>query len=268
MGTESRTCEICGNDFTAKKSSTQRFCCITCQHIWQSRQIGCLSSHWNQETIECDWCHSKISRMQSVVNNGKHHFCDLKCRRNWFAQVWSQSEDTKKHSQERTLRMLSAGEMPRTDTAPQRVINKILTKNNVPYQNEYRIGSYSVDIFLNQCSLVIEIMGDFWHCNPLVYKNIGYSVQMQNINRDRIRSERIEQMTGKCILFLWESDIMNNSALCEALITQYIEHNGELQNYHSFNYQICEGSLCLNNTLHSPYFEVPNGQLISITSDN
>ena len=39
------------------------------------------------------------------------------------------------------------------------------------------------------------------------------------------------------ILYLWEHDLMNNVDKCFRLVMEYIDNNGVLQNYHSFNYE-------------------------------
>ena len=51
-----------------------------------------------------------------------------------------------------------------------------------------------------------------------------------------------------------EYDILNNIDVCEKLIALYIETNGILENYHSFNYYLNEKrELCLRSTLVIPY---------------
>jgi hypothetical protein len=54
-------------------------------------------------------------------------------------------------------------------------------------------------------------------------------------------------------LYLWETDINKNPKLCEKLILQYINNNGFLENYHSFNWELKDDKLFLCKDLIIPY---------------
>lgn len=56
------------------------------------------------------------------------------------------------------------------------------------------------------------------------------------------------------ILYLWESDIKNNIEVCRKLIEFYIRAKGKLPDYNSYNYQIENDKLVLNNEIINPYF--------------
>ena len=53
---------------------------------------------------------------------------------------------------------------------------------------------------------------------------------------------------------------MNDVKLCEKLIAKYIENNGVLKNYHSFNYHIENDELKINDILITPYQEMEKKQ--------
>jgi hypothetical protein len=57
------------------------------------------------------------------------------------------------------------------------------------------------------------------------------------------------------ILYLWETDILDNFEMCEKLILEFIESCGTLDNYHSFNYFVEDNMLALDNSILIPYFE-------------
>lgn len=54
---------------------------------------------------------------------------------------------------------------------------------------------------------------------------------------------------------MWEKDINENIDLCWLLIQKYIENNGVLDNYHSFNYHLDQNILILNDILLTPFQE-------------
>lgn len=56
------------------------------------------------------------------------------------------------------------------------------------------------------------------------------------------------------ILYLWENDIYNHTDICEKLILQYIQSEGKLDNYHSFNYFINDQNILqLKENIIIPY---------------
>ena len=71
--------------------------------------------------------------------------------------------------------------------------------------------------------------------------------------------DKVEELLKKYynieILYLWESDILNNLSLCKALIAEYISNNGVLKDYNSFNYQLdtLTNKLVKNKNIN-PYF--------------
>ena len=54
-------------------------------------------------------------------------------------------------------------------------------------------------------------------------------------------------------MYLWEYDIVHNTKLCEELIKLYIDNNGVLDDYNSFNYSYID-QLKLNTDIIYPYF--------------
>ena len=58
------------------------------------------------------------------------------------------------------------------------------------------------------------------------------------------------------ILYLWENDIYNNINLCRKIIEEYINNNGVLINYHSFNYSIKNNKIMLNDNIIIPFQDI------------
>lgn len=156
---------------------------------------------------------------------------------------------------EATLKQYQDGILDR-QTIPQKIVNSILEKNNINYLNEKTFKYYSVDNYLIEHNLIIEVMGDYFHVNPLIYtdSNDINNMQKKDIDRDKSKHTYIKKYQGVEILYLWESDIKNNHLLCEELIKKYIESNGKLEEYNSFNYSFCNNNLKLNNNIIKPYF--------------
>lgn len=239
------------------KRSTQRFCSYKCQNQWQTTLIGENNSKYKRKKINCDFCGKEYSVRNYIVHNQRHHFCSVKCRQAWYSTIFSQSNTWRQASQERALKILETHQRI-TNTRPQVIVNEILDELNVSYINEQIYDYYAVDNYLPKYNLIIEVMGDFWHCNPIKYPKDKYDIHNKNIGRDKAKHNYIHSKYNIEILYLWENDIYNHPDVCKNLIIKYITNNGHIPNYHSFNYTFKDGVIELNKNLILPYFQICN----------
>lgn len=187
--------------------------------------------------------------------DNKRHFCSKQCRQEWFANVWSQSDDCREASRKRAVDILNNNQAS-TQTKPQLKVNDFLKKLNVSYCNEQPFVYYSIDNYLPEHNLAIEVMGDYWHSSPLKYTDNINDKQKHIISRDKAKHTYIKKNYNIEILYLWETDIMKREDVCLALIKTYINKNGELKNYNSFNYSIKDYQIVLNNEIIVPHQEI------------
>lgn len=250
---EDRKCEICDNIFHVSKKSSQRFCSIQCQGKWQSTQLGDLNPRSKKQKTNCDFCGKLINVANYKMNKFKHHFCNQECSRGWYSTTFSQDDEWKDISRKRAVNILS-NNIPTTNTKPQLIINELLDNLKINYRNEENFVYYSVDNFLYEYGLIIEVMGDFWHCNPQKYSyDTMRDIQKKRIPKDKAKHTYILNNHSVEILYLWETDIYNNIDLCRLLIKKYVEDNGKLENYHSFNYHMQGSELVLNKDIIIPF---------------
>lgn len=264
QGNEERKCECCDRSYSVNKSSKQRFCSMECQSEWQSKVlIGENANNFDsnlpmhERVVKCDWCNEdtivKSPFKYKAIQNGARHFCSKECKQEWFAKDWSQQEEWKIESRERAVRTLSKQE--KTMTSPQVVVNNLLDQMCVDYVNEYNCKYVSIDSYLIDYNLMIEVMGTYWHTDHRFYDEINYQMQVDRIKNDKIKNKYIKNNHAIDILYLWEFDC-NNVELIRQLINLYIKNKGVLENYHSFNYFINEdGVITLNNQFKTPYME-------------
>lgn len=253
--TEDRKCPICNNSFTVKKSNPKRFCSIKCQNEWQTTRTGEKNPNFQREIVNCEYCNKEFYVKRYKTKNSQHLFCSVACRQEWYAKVWSQQESWKEESRIRAVKILENRKID-TNTKPQIIVNNILRKLEIEYQNEKGFKYYAVDNYLSDYNLIVEVMGDFWHANPQVYNSVKYTKQKQVVSRDKAKHTYIQKYYDINILYLWEGDLCANPELCEKLIDLYIKSSGVLKNYHSFNYEISNGILSLKKEVTIPFQDI------------
>jgi very-short-patch-repair endonuclease len=65
------------------------------------------------------------------------------------------------------------------------------------------------DFYLPESNTIIEVDGDFWHCNPTKFPLPKYESQKKNLIRDK-EKEQWAKDNGYKLLRFWEDDINNN----------------------------------------------------------
>lgn len=85
-----------------------------------------------------------------------------------------------------------------------------LNEMNLGYVSQYTICGYNFDYYLPKHDIIIEVDGDFFHCNPSIYNNGPiYESQIKTIKNDKIKNNICEKTNGLTLLRFWESDINN-----------------------------------------------------------
>lgn len=253
MSKEDRICPICGKSFNVTKCDPQIYCSVECTNIHFSMLVGENNSNFTSVKKKCDWCGQEKYFKLSKLEKQEHFFCSDECRREWYAKIGSQTEQVKMRSRKNALKCLAEGKFSKINSRPQQIVDKILNEINVSYEREYITDFYSIDNYLKETGLMIEVMGDYWHCNPLKYQDKIYENQSNVIRKDHAKHTFIHNKYNVEILYLWENDIINNAVLCKNLILKYIESNGVLDNYHSFNYMLKNNKLEMLSNLIIPY---------------
>ncbi|MED1863219.1 hypothetical protein P4V41_07105 [Fictibacillus nanhaiensis] len=261
-----KTCLICQGTYKVKRSEFEKSvtCSSSCQNVWQSQYlIGVKANNYNhnipleKRIVECKMCKKecKISPYKiKELENGKEKFCSKICFQKWYAEDWSQREEWKEESRIRAVKMLEDGVFNHTDTGCQVIVNEILNLLNIKFVNEYGVKYYSIDNYIPDHNLAIEVMGTFWHADPRKYKEINYQRQLDRIKSDKAKNSFLNNNQNINILYLWEQDILSNPLLIEKLIIEYINLSGNLTNFHSFNYYLNKSDeLKLNGNNIIPY---------------
>lgn len=265
-------CKECGKEMIVRPSQYKKQKYFHCDEHINHRPSGKDSPFYNRIDVQCTNCgklysvvpydHKKTNRF-----GDNHNFCCQKCYWEYRSKYYvddkhsmfgtHQSEENKQRQSELITKMIADGIMPQTMTKPHKKINDLLASYNIDFENEYPEKYHSIDIYLSEYNLMIEIMGNYWHAHPLKYNiNKLTDQQKKSIKQDKSKHTYVKKYESIEILYLWEKDINENIDLCWSLIRSYIENCGVLKNYHSFNYHMQEDTLMLNDILVVPFQEI------------
>lgn len=90
----------------------------------------------------------------------------------------------------------------------------ILNELNIEYIPEYEVNNYHYDIYLPHYNLIIELNGDYWHCNPSIY-TFNYFHSQINLfayeiwEKDYFKIKNVIDNKYNLVI-IWESYIKEN----------------------------------------------------------
>lgn len=267
-------CFICHKPIvrTLKHFYNERvYCSYECRDKYKTEYLSKENSpFYKREHIVCTNCKKPIDVIpfdyQKTNEFGdSNHFCSQQCYWEYRSKYYigekhpqygiKRPEELRKILREVMLNNIKNGVVPQTMTKPHRKIHQLLVDNGIECENEYLCKYHSIDIYVEQYNLMIEIMGDYWHGSPLKYSYDKLNKQqLKDVKQDKSKHTYIKKYYNTEILYLWESDINKSIDLCWNLILLFINNNGILENYHSFNYYMDNNTIQLSNNIMLPYF--------------
>jgi very-short-patch-repair endonuclease len=79
------------------------------------------------------------------------------------------------------------------------------------YENNVQISYYNVDFIDKATKHIIEIYGDYWHCNPRIYEDnyMHPYYKMTALQKRKLDEERVQYLEtlGYSVTVVWESDL-------------------------------------------------------------
>lgn len=93
------------------------------------------------------------------------------------------------------------------------------------YISSYYINTknhhFIFDFYLPDYNILIEVDGDFWHCNPINHSTPVCKTQEINIKNDQIKNQWAQE-NGYKLLRFWEHDINNNIKQVKQILLEHI----------------------------------------------
>ena len=195
------TCQCgCGQQ-TRYEPNKKDYCKWISGH--QSRVAGHFGDPKSEKRVN-----AIISTRKAKFASGEYDHILDKVSQNRSESTIKKISDTKKQKWE-------SGDIGKVKYKPsklEKTFTNILDLLEINYTTSYYapdIKSF-YDIYLPEHNVIIEVDGDFWHCNPIKYPNGPVSkCQHKNIERDKIKNQWALD-NGYILLRFWEDDINNN----------------------------------------------------------
>jgi very-short-patch-repair endonuclease len=121
-----------------------------------------------------------------------------------------QSKETRdKMSKSAVQRILKTGKVKRSNLEYK--FESLLELLDIKYIHSYYIENINkiYDFYLPEYNILIEVDGDFWHCNPINHAALECKTQEINITNDKFKTQWAID-NGYKLLRFWENDINNN----------------------------------------------------------
>ncbi|MBD3248985.1 hypothetical protein GF336_02990 [Candidatus Woesearchaeota archaeon] len=111
--------------------------------------------------------------------------------------------------------------LPKKFTKIEVILFSILEELNINHKKHKAILNIcQADAFIEP-NTVLFADGDYWHCNPSIYKKPRTEAQIKNLKRDKLSNRKLIK-EGYSILRFWESDLIKRREGCKEFIKQLI----------------------------------------------
>ena len=246
-----RACKFCGEPFKAKRYKSKAFCDRSCASKYYI-QDGTYDK-WRLRTNErqgfygsCKMCQQPIyleprfKTMESLVK-----LCGIECEKSYFASLFSgdqnpmhgkrlteQQKDKQKSTLFERYGVTNAYFLAKRSTVskPQRELYNSLCETyacKLEVLLPFHTVRYFADIFIPELNVIVEFMGNYWHCNPTMYEE-NYWHKKKGLcakeiwEADKTRKEMLETF-GYNVFPVWESDYTKGKDQVITLLKEKID---------------------------------------------
>jgi very-short-patch-repair endonuclease len=105
-----------------------------------------------------------------------------------------------------------AKKMSNKMTSPEKLFSKMMKELGVKVETQKVLGSKIYDFYIPSKNMMVEIDGDYFHGNPLIYEQKDLNkMQIRNIRNDKFK-DVLAKGNGYEIERVWEYDLNNDYA--------------------------------------------------------
>jgi very-short-patch-repair endonuclease len=90
---------------------------------------------------------------------------------------------------------------------PEKMILDELINHGYTVTTQFQLGKFLFDAHVIETNILIEVNGDYWHCNPKVYKNGAINEMQKSHQRRDFAKKAFAAKMGYYLITIWELDI-------------------------------------------------------------
>lgn len=103
-----------------------------------------------------------------------------------------------------------ADKMSKKMTEPERIFAQMMNELKVDYEVQKIVDRKIFDFYIPSKNMIIEIDGDYFHANPLIYESKDLNkMQIRNMRNDKFK-ETLAKGHGFNIERVWEYELKND----------------------------------------------------------
>jgi len=235
------TCKICKKKFEVPYGHIDRiYCSVPCVHKdpeWKKK---------NAEGVKNAWSNLELRKRQSGSHKGRHLSSRTEFKKG--ATPWIKGKHHSEKSREKMrefrstpeakaeyrrkmLEQFKSGDFPKVEnTKPERQVKEELLKRGYiegkDFIHQYKfMNKFMCDFGFLKQKVVVEINGDYWHCNPKIYPYPKNQQQIKGIRKDKAKEAYITTVDNHSwkYITLWENDIKKDVVKCVDVIEQALK---------------------------------------------
>ena len=108
---------------------------------------------------------------------------------------------------------------------PELLVISWIKNEGYDISTQYPLGNFLYDCHVKNTNILIEVNGDYWHCNPKVYTTGAINeMQKSHIRRD-FAKKGFASKQGYYLITVWEKDINENSEKTKSWVLGKIKTN-------------------------------------------
>lgn len=204
-------CANCGKQIleleSQVKSKKNIFCSKECRFAYDSKTFkgkGNPNYKRGNIKIKCLYCGKKFER--PAYQKGRAKYCSKECKNKYLSEVLSKTPEYQKRLRQQGIKAMKS--QKNKFTKPERIVYEYLQENNIYSIPQHPMfNRFVVDFFIPSFNMVIEVLGDYWHGNPLKYSDSQLRAkQLKNREKDKIKYDFLTA-NGYEVHMIWENDI-------------------------------------------------------------
>jgi very-short-patch-repair endonuclease len=103
-----------------------------------------------------------------------------------------------------------AKKMSNKMTAPEKVFAEMMKELGVEFETQKILGKKIYDFYIPSKNMMVEVDGDYYHANPLIYESKDLNkMQIRNVRNDKFK-DVLAKGNGYTIERVWEYDLNND----------------------------------------------------------